>query len=294
MAFSDTLARVLTAAVLIPIVLALVLWAPQAVYAAAVAVFALLALREFLDLADRSAMAPLRYVSYLAVLALIAWLPAAGDVARLSLLPKAPRIGLIAWPPAAGDVALLAALLALALGMRSSRQLEKALPGAAATLLGIIYIGLPLALLAELRRLPDGPQWVIYVLVITWVGDTAAYFAGRSFGRRRMSPRISPGKTWEGAAASLAAAVLFSLAYLTYFVPQFPKAWSAAAALAVNAAGQVGDLAESALKRGAGVKDSSTLLPGHGGLLDRMDALLFAVPALWYIFSLRARFSAPL
>ncbi len=265
---SDTLTRVWTAAVLIPLVLLLVTFAPQWLYAAVVALVALLALREYLDMADKSQMAPLRYPAYLAVAALIA------------------------WPPAAGDIALWTVAAALALAMRPTRTLEKALPGAAATLLGTVYIGLPLALLADLRRLPHGAEWVIYILVITWAGDTAAYFAGRAFGRRPMAPRISPGKTWEGGAVSLLAAALFSLAYLATFIPEFPKGWSVAAGLAVNAAGQVGDLAESALKRSAGVKDSSALLPGHGGLLDRIDALLFAAPALWYIFSLRARFPA--
>lgn len=267
---SNTLTRVRTAAILIPIILALVLGAPDALFVVVLVLVALLTLREYLDLVERWGQAPLRYFSFLAVIALVA------------------------WPPAAGAAALLAPL-ALALALRPARALEKSLPGASATVLGILYIGVPLALLADLRRLPDGPRWVIYVLALIWVSDTAAYFVGRALGRRRMAPRISPGKTWEGAVASLIAGVAFGMAYTKYFLVGVSPVWSAATAVLVNLAGQTGDLAESALKRGAGVKDSSTVLPGHGGFLDRLDALLFAVPALWYILSLRSpRFFATL
>lgn len=258
---SNTLTRVATAVILIPLVLALVLWAPEWLFVGVLVLVALLALREYLDLAERAGQAPLRYFSFLAAIALVA------------------------WPPAAGAAPLLVPM-ALALAMWPARSLDKALPGAAATVLGILYIGTPMALLADLRRLPEGPRWVMYVLMLTWVSDTAAYFAGRALGRRRMAPRISPGKTWEGAVASVIAGVAFGIAYTKFFLPGVSPLWSAATALFVNLAGQVGDLAESALKRGAGVKDSSTLLPGHGGFLDRLDALLFAVPALWYILSL--------
>ncbi len=264
MSRSDTLTRVFTAAILVPVVLAVVLWAPQPVYVAMIALVALLALREYLDLADRSGQAPLRYFCYIAVAVLVV------------------------WPLAEGAVGLLV-MLALALVMRPSRSLEKVLPGASASLLGILYIGLPLAMLANLRRLPYGPQWVVYVLGLTWVSDTAAYFVGRAFGRRKLSPRISPAKTWEGAVASVVAAVAFGMVYLAYVIPGVSPGWSAGTAVVVNVAGQVGDLAESALKRSAGVKDSSGILPGHGGFLDRVDALLFAVPALWYIFFLYPR-----
>ncbi len=277
---SGTLIRVLTALVLIPIVLALVLWAPEALFAAVLALVAWLTLREYLELADKAGQAPLRYFSWIAVVALVAWLAAAA---------------LVAWPAAAALVLL--APLTLALALWPSRPLASSLPGAAASLLGVFYVGLPLGLLGALRRLPNGPGWVIYVLVLVWLSDTAAYFVGRALGRHKLAPRISPAKTWEGAAGSLAAAVAFGLAFPAYFLPRPPPtlAWSLLTAAAVNIAGQMGDLVESALKRSAGVKDSSTLLPGHGGLLDRLDALLFAVPVLWYILAWRSgHFFAPL
>ena len=229
-----------------------------------VVLVALLTLREYLDLAEKAGQAPLRAFSLVAVVALVV------------------------WPPGVGTVVPLLVMLALVLVLRPPRSLDKVLPGAAATVLGILYVGLPMALLADLRRLPDGPKWVLYVLLLTWISDTAAYFAGRLVGRHRMSPRISPGKTWEGALASLAAGVAFGILYPAYLLAGVSLMWSATTAVAVNLTGQVGDLAESALKRSAGVKDSSTILPGHGGFLDRVDALLFAVPTLWYILSLRS------
>ena len=241
-----------------------------------VVLIALLTLREYLDLAEKAGQAPLRTFSFVAVLALVA------------------------WPPAARAAPMLVPL-ALALVLRPARSLDKALPGAATTVLGILYVGLPMALLADLRRLPDGPQWVLYVLLLTWVSDTAAYFVGRLAGRHLMAPQISPGKTWEGALASLAAGVAFGIFYpvliariveagimTSYFLAGVSYTWIATTAVLVNVAGQIGDLAESALKRSAGVKDSSRILPGHGGFLDRLDALLFAVPTLWYILSLRS------
>ena len=259
---SNTLTRVLTALVLIPLVLVLAAWAPRWLFSAVVTLVAVAALREYLALAAQSGLGPLTWFSYAATAVLVFWAPLAESPALL-------------------------VLAALALATRPARSLEKALPGAAASVLGVLYVGLPLAMLSDLRRLFDGPRWVIYVLALTWVSDTAAYFGGRAFGRNKLAPRISPGKTWEGAVASLAASLAFGMAYLAWMRPEMGLAWSGSISAAVNIAGQVGDLAESAVKRGAGAKDSGSMLPGHGGLLDRIDALLFAVPALWYILSLR-------
>ena len=259
---SNTLARVLTALVLIPLVLVLVVWAPRWLFSAIVTLVAVATLREYLALAAQSGLGPLTWFSYAATAVLVFWAPLAESPALL-------------------------VLMALALAARPVRSLEKALPGAAASVLGVLYVGLPLAMFSDLRRLYDGPRWVIYVLALTWVSDTAAYFGGRLFGRHKLAPRISPGKTWEGAVASLAASLAFGMAYLAWMRPEIGLAWSGSISAAVNIAGQVGDLAESAIKRGAGAKDSGSILPGHGGLLDRVDALLFAVPALWYILNLR-------
>ncbi len=261
---SEQLQRVLTGLVLIPLVLSLVVFAPLKLFAIVTALVALLTLREYLDLAELLHLAPLRYPAYV-----FGGLLVVGP----AILPVGPSSPMLEG---------LLVLLALALAMRPGRDLAQSLGAAASTVMGVLYVALPFALLVFLREAPKGEYLVVYVLALTWVSDTAAYYAGRAFGRHKMALRVSPGKTWEGAAASLAAATLFGWLFLGYFFPAVPLWASLLSALAVNIAGQVGDLAESALKRGAGVKDSGSLLPGHGGLLDRVDALLFAIPVLWY------------
>ena len=141
------------------------------------------------------------------------------------------------------------------------------------------------------------------LLLLVWAGDIFAYFVGRSLGRHLMSPRISPRKTWEGALASLIASLVVGMLLYKYALPissallnarlierkdglfalEKPPLWpTLLLSAAINVAAQLGDLVESLIKRGAGVKDSGTILPGHGGMLDRVDALLFAAPVLWY------------
>jgi phosphatidate cytidylyltransferase len=149
----------------------------------------------------------------------------------------------------------------------------------------VVYVGLPLALVAELRGFSSGAWWVVLLLSITWMNDTGAYFAGRAFGRHKLLPRVSPSKTWEGFAGGL----LFSLgAAFAVRAVGFPALTVADCLFLGGAAGILGpsgDLAESSLKRSFGVKDSGKVLPGHGGILDRIDALLFTAP-LVYFFAL--------
>jgi phosphatidate cytidylyltransferase len=127
-----------------------------------------------------------------------------------------------------------------------------------------------------------GPQLLLFTVAMVWVGDTAAYFVGKSIGRWKLAPEISPNKTWEGAIANFLGA-LFVAAVFGYFMKLQP-AHTLAMAVVGSVAGQIGDLFESAWKRSAGVKDSGTILPGHGGMLDRIDALILAAPAVWYYF----------
>jgi phosphatidate cytidylyltransferase len=126
----------------------------------------------------------------------------------------------------------------------------------------------------------------MYALLVNWAGDMGAYYVGRRWGRHKMAPRISPQKSWEGALASVAASVLIAGAYLLRFVPWIAVAPVVALTVAANAAGQIGDLTESALKRGAGLKDSGTILPGHGGFLDRVDSTLFSLPLIYAFLKL--------
>jgi phosphatidate cytidylyltransferase len=181
-------------------------------------------------------------------------------------------------------------------------QMSGAYPAAAASAFAFVYIALPMAMLVQLRQQWAGAFWLLYLLLVVWAGDIFAYFVGRSLGRHLMAPRISPKKTWEGAAASLAASLLvgsllFSHArQISSFLLSLRlierrdglfgenlELWPILLlTVALNIAAQLGDLVESLIKRGAGVKDSGTLLPGHGGMLDRIDALLFAAPVLWF------------
>ncbi len=169
-------------------------------------------------------------------------------------------------------------LLAMAFALRK-QELAAALPQASMTVLGVIYIFGAFRCAPLIRQ--ASPHWLMFALMLSWIGDTGAYYAGRRWGRHKLAPRISPGKTREGAAASVATSVLAGVLYLHYLLPAVP--WPAAAGLsaAVNIAGQFGDLAESAVKRGAGVKDSGSILPGHGGFLDRVDSTLFALPLVY-------------
>jgi len=286
--------RVLTAIVLIPIVLILVLRAPVWLLAAAVALVAILSLREYLDLLRHYNLQPFGRPLYLiAVLAMVL-------VAAQSESGYLAATSQMLFAIAAGAVMFAFLFMALALG---SQPLATGLPAAATTAFGFLYIVAPLAMLVQLREQGSGAFTLLYLLLVVWMGDTVAYYTGRAFGRHKLAPRVSPGKTWEGAAGSFAGAVLTGTLLFAYsrqissgllsagllersqafLPPQMPPLWRfALLSAAINVAAQFGDLAESLIKRGAGVKDSGALLPGHGGMLDRIDALLFAAPVLWY------------
>jgi phosphatidate cytidylyltransferase len=164
---------------------------------------------------------------------------------------------------------------------------EGAAAGWAWTTGSILYIGWLLGLLVALRT-EAGRDWVYLALLATFGSDTAAYFIGRAFGRHKMAPRISPGKTWEGAAGGLFGAVIISLLFTLPTTVQLPLGYGMAVLLGllVSVFGQAGDLAESLLKRSAGVKESGGLLPGHGGLLDRLDSVVFAGAVVFWFYSL--------
>lgn len=254
------LQRILTGAVLIAVVLLVLFWGPPWVFFLAMAPFGLLALWEYLELVARTGSAPPRWPVYAVALGLWAvatWFPR-------HLMPAVIGGALV--------------LFVSALGRRHAAA--EILPASAASSFALLYIGVPFAFLLDLFAWHG--HWIVLCLfLLVWVGDTAAYFVGRTLGRHKLAPVLSPGKTVEGTAASLAATV--ALGY--WLLPAWFGVNAAHAfllPLIVNIAAQFGDLAESALKRSAGVKDSSALLPGHGGVLDRVDSLLFAAPALWY------------
>jgi phosphatidate cytidylyltransferase len=188
-------------------------------------------------------------------------------------------------------------------GFRS--PLIQVLPDTAQGLFGLIYIAYPLTLMPLLWKQEDGPALVFFLMVCVWAGDIAALYIGRAFGKRKLAPRLSPGKTWLGSVASIAGSMLAAglVVYIadtltargnTILHISQPLWQSLLLAAILNIAAQLGDLLESAIKRGAGVKDSGTMLPGHGGILDRIDALLVAAPVLWFILLLKTLRPRPL
>lgn len=253
--------RVLTAAALVPIIVYVVLWADSRVFLAVLAAAACLTWREYHAIAVQAAA--------------ISWSSLLGYAAGLALLLTAVDPWLVVLP---------LALAALALAMREA-DLADTLPRAATFVLGIVYVFGAWRCAAPLRAV--NPHWLMYALLVSWTGDIGAYYVGRALGRHRLAPRVSPKKSWEGAAASVASALLLSGAYLVYFVG-VPVLHAALLTAAANAAGQIGDLAESAIKRGAGVKDSGAILPGHGGFWDRVDSTLFTLPVVYlYLWATR-------
>lgn len=274
--------RVITAAVLIPIVLGLVFLASRWAFTGAVALVAVLAGWEYLDLARHGGAHPPRVAVLAGLLTLFAV-----D---------------FEWPDRTW--AFFGVLcLALLVYCTFLRPVLEVMADSAASIFCVLYSGFTLLALLRLREQTNGPSMVTFLLCAVWAGDTAAYYVGRAWGRHRLAPSLSPGKSWEGAVASVAGSVavaggLVALATVMQrsdFLGTVLQRWNVAPlsypddlwywlvlACVVNVAGQVGDLAESALKRSAGVKDSGNLLPGHGGVLDRIDALLIAAPALWY------------
>jgi len=211
-------------------------------------------------------------------------------IAMAALFPLAAWIG---WRTQAGvapewlGLALSAGVIAvLAAALFRQGPIEEAPRSAAVATLAWAYAGvLPASVVA--LRLRFGWEWVILLFVVSWANDTLAYFAGRAWGRHKLAERISPKKTWEGFAGGALGSVLGAVGVKLLFLPAVPVAACAVIGLGGAMLGPLGDLSESMLKRAAGVKDSSKLLPGHGGLLDRIDAVLFVAPwisacALWF------------
>jgi len=289
------LKRIATAVVLIPIVVVLVLRAPVPVLAVVAGMVALLTIHEFLKLTETYGVQPMGWPSYLftALFFVTLAIGAGGDTPLLSTGKFLVTLGF---------AAAIAPFIFLTRAMREG-DLRGGYPAAAASVFAFAYIALPMGMLVQLRQQWAGAFYLLYLLLVVWAGDIFAYFVGRAIGRHLMAPRVSPKKTWEGAAASLVASVgvgwlLFSHAdrlssalMRVGLITRPGGMWGLETpglgpvillTIAVNVAAQLGDLVESLIKRGAGVKDSGALLPGHGGMLDRIDALLFAAPVLWY------------
>ena len=281
--------RVATAAVLIPLVLLVIYKAPFWLLVALIGIVALLATHEYFSIIKGYGVVPIRSGVY-------------GGIVALFLLLGSREIDFLFLVV----LILMASLvLTFVLGMRRSDLRETSL-SVALSFLAVPYIGLSLLSLAMFGWGAASADVLVLIFLAVWVGDTAAYYVGRSWGKHKLAPLISPKKTWEGAFASaIFSAIVVALwarfAFSDVELRVQPQAVQAAHSsitlafalgLIINVAAQFGDLAESMIKRGAGVKDSGTILPGHGGILDRIDALLFAAPVALLIFTLLDRFLA--
>lgn len=256
MRMSNLVSRVLTAVIALPLLTALILWDQRLAFGALMVLCSLLAMGEYTHMLLRALAGGQRAV-----------VVATGTLLTVALYLR-PDLALL-WFVAAVMVGLTAVLL-------RPGEIAGAAARAGLVVLGLIYVGgltAPLGLLH--RQLPDGPRWVLTALAATFANDTGAYFAGRALGRHKLYPAISPAKTVEGAVGGLGLCVAVLFLVRATFFPALTVADCLLVAIPASVVGPIGDLVESMLKRAAGVKDSGHLIPGHGGILDRVDAVLF-------------------
>jgi phosphatidate cytidylyltransferase len=261
----DLARRLATAAIGLPLLALTLFWAPPMVTVLLGAVVAAIGLWEFYALLGARGVVALRR---------------SGFVLAAAFFLQTVRPALV--PPALVPIAAMIVLVAM---LTRASDVPGSVTSAAATLLGAAWLGGLGGTMAALRLAPPerGGPWVLMLLLTTvMMGDSAALFVGSAVGRHKMAPRISPGKTWEGLAGGLAGAIVGALIVRHFGLQWIPRAQAVVLAVLVALAGMAGDLAESLLKRWAGVKDSGALFPGHGGMLDRLDSLLLGAPVLYY------------
>jgi phosphatidate cytidylyltransferase len=250
--------RVITAAIAVPIVVIITIFAPDWVFAFVLGLTAAFAVEEFLSLGLRKEI---------------------GRPGRWFLIPAAlvtiSFIGGFGWVV----TTLILGAMILLTGTIISGPLESAFGRVGVGMSSVVYCSVPLGFFVMIPR-----ELILLLYVIIWSGDSAAYYGGRAFGRHLLAPKVSPKKTIEGAVAGLAGSVITGTALGVWLLGE---PWLRLAGISALTAvvGQTGDLAESVLKRSAGVKDSSSILPGHGGILDRLDSLLFATPVFYWLFN---------
>jgi phosphatidate cytidylyltransferase len=250
--------RILTALVLIPAVAYVIFGGPQWLFQAVVLLMGAFCFHEYASIVAAQGIRISRWIGH-----------AAGFV-------------LILTPAVDWRLLLLITLVAMTWALRAA-DLKECLPGAAALVLGVIYVYGAWRCASYLRGFDS--WWIFFAVSMNWVGDSAAFYVGKSIGKRKLAPLISPAKTWEGAVGAVVFSVIYGVVLLGWALPSVPWWHVALLSLGANIAGQLGDLVESAMKRGAGVKDSGSMLPGHGGWLDRLDSSLFSMPTVAFYLS---------
>jgi len=260
--------RLYAALVFVPLFYLLVRHAPTSAFFVLVTVAALLALWEFYRLYFRDQRVP--------------------ATMALGLGAAAATLVSLQWPWIVSDrtVLLLTLIAVLSYRLLSTRELKQGLEDSAVVIFGVVYVALTLGYLLLTRALPGGEFLIFFVFLVTWAADTGAYYVGTSLGRHQLAPVVSPNKTVEGLIGGLVLALGAALLARIWFLPSFGVTDCLVAGAVLTLAGVMGDLAESALKRSAGVKDSGVVIPGHGGMLDRLDSLLFTAPVFYYYVTL--------
>jgi len=265
------MSRVITAIIVLPVLIASI-WLPQLelLFVAMAATAMMIGLYEFWMLSSKRDAKAQRELGTLFAVALLT-----------AFYFNAP----VEWPALPLMILVGFVISALAGAMMKGAPFERMIPATGATVLGVCYVVLLGSHLIALRAgfpMPLAARLLSFFFLVLMGSDTAAYYTGRAFGRRKLAPSVSPGKTWEGAAGGMAASLLMAVIAHYWFFPELSLRAALPLAATMNVLGVVGDLTESALKRGSGAKDAAKILPGHGGLLDRLDSLLFNAPLIYY------------
>ena len=273
--------RILTAVVLIPVVVALIWFAPPLLLAAAAALVAILALNEFFDLGARQGAIGFKKWTIACSVGLFYAQYSLGLIETRSLNGAILLVGGGGGRTLSLEAVLLIFILGMvAIGIFTHRSVQEVLPAVSVSTAGVFFVTYPLSYVVRLNETPIlGRRLVLFTLCLVWAGDMLAYFVGRSLGRVSLAPALSPKKTWEGALGNLFGSLLVAVVFARWLGVEVVNLMAIAAL--GNIAGQMGDLVESAFKRGASVKDSGALLPGHGGMYDRIDSLIVAAPIVW-------------
>jgi phosphatidate cytidylyltransferase len=255
-------ARELSAVVLGPITVWIIGWSHPAVFNATIALVSALALYEFLLLGRRKGY----YIPMALCIAVMLFIVAAFVLEHVSV-----------------EMGVFASLLIIpASYVFRSTNIDEALPASAISVLATTYVGMLGGSLIRLRHdFPEGPRLLYFLLLVVWLGDAGAYYVGKRFGKRKLSPHISPKKTVEGGIGGMITSIVTAIVIQMTFLPEIPLVHAMAMAIVLSISGVIGDLAESMWKRSAAVKDSGALIPGHGGVLDRFDSIFFTAPILY-------------
>lgn len=256
--------KIWTGAVLVPLLLLLIVAGPPFLFPLLILLVVFLGLREYFQLC----------------------LPASGGVLRgvgIGLGLLCALLLSFGRPDAVFPFVAFSLFCVSVLVMATARDLRESVSMAGIALFGVFYVGFLLAHLVLIWRLPHGKEWALFLILGIWAGDISAFFTGTLLGKHRLYPRISPKKTWEGLAGAVAGSLLTGLVFASLWMPWVGAGLAAGLAAALAVLGQAGDFVESMLKRSAHVKDSGTLIPGHGGMLDRIDSFLFSAPFLHYV-----------